>query len=171
MRKSGVPGSTLRWIVSVPEPGPWIVRSLSITSSPLVRMTEPVTAKSMVSPGAALAIASRNESGPLSNGLVTVAARTGPTSRAAPKTKKAGMERLTLSLMKCFSLMNDSLLVTNIKPRRAKHVCDAIPFAVHGPQAPGGYLKIRQGIPREERIHPTRVGIGASKPMHEGAPV
>jgi hypothetical protein len=119
MRKSGVPGSALRWIVRLPEPGPWIVRSLSISNSPLVKMMGPVTAKSMVSLLVALAIAARNEPGPLSAEVVTVAARTGPTSMVALRANKAEMELPTFALIKCLSLMNDSLFVTVVKPRRA----------------------------------------------------
>ena len=53
-------------------PGPAIDNSLLITSSPLVRTMVPVTLKSIVSPGAAEAIACRSEPGPLSSRLVTV---------------------------------------------------------------------------------------------------
>jgi hypothetical protein len=55
--------------------------------------------KSIVSPGAALAIASRNEPGPLSAEVVTVAARTGPASRAAVRIRSVGMAFLILALM------------------------------------------------------------------------
>ena len=56
-----------------------MVRFLLITSSPLVKVMFPVTPKTMVSPGLAVAIASRSEPGPLSFRFVTVsvAARTG----------------------------------------------------------------------------------------------
>src|ERR1039458_8667850 len=53
-------------------PGPMRVRSLLITSSPLVSVVLPVTAKSMVSAGVASAIAWRSDPGPLSLRLVTV---------------------------------------------------------------------------------------------------
>ena len=56
MRNSGVPPAVLRWIVSLPDPGPEIVRSLLITSSPVVSVMVP-GAKLIVSPAAASAMA------------------------------------------------------------------------------------------------------------------
>src|SRR5437660_335492 len=51
-----------------------MARFLLISSSPLVRVIEPLTEKSIVSPDAALAMAWRSEPGPLSAVVVTVAA-------------------------------------------------------------------------------------------------
>ncbi|PYL71148.1 MAG: hypothetical protein DMF26_20010 [Verrucomicrobia bacterium] len=51
---------------------PLMVTLLSITSSPLVKLMVPLTAKLMVSPSLASASAWRNEPGPLSFRLVTV---------------------------------------------------------------------------------------------------
>src|SRR5437773_3744224 len=81
MRNSGVRPAVLRWIVRLSDPGPEIVRSLSITSSPLVSVTVPrPAAKLIVSPGTALTTAQRSVpelqngvSGPSSSpGFVTV---------------------------------------------------------------------------------------------------
>src|SRR5207237_441994 len=73
-------------IVRLEAPGPLIVRFLLIKSSPLVSVMVAgrVRLKLMVSPGAAAAIASRSDPGPLSAWFVTViaAAKAG----TAPKT-------------------------------------------------------------------------------------
>lgn len=53
-------------------PGPAIVRFLSTTSSPPARVIVPTTPNAIVSPGAAVAMASRSEPGPLSPVLVTL---------------------------------------------------------------------------------------------------
>ena len=75
MRKSGVPLAMLRWISRLLAPGPEMIRSLSIRSSPLVSVMVLPVAKLIVSPGAAPAIASRSEPGPSSAVVVTVAAQ------------------------------------------------------------------------------------------------
>src|ERR1035441_10841158 len=51
-----------------------MVRFFATSSSPLVKVMVPATLKLIVSPGGALAIASRNEPGPLSARLLTVPA-------------------------------------------------------------------------------------------------
>lgn len=73
------PGSiTNTWAVLWPlaanwaAPGPWMVRSLSMTNFPVVSVIVPVTLNKIVSPGRAVAIALRSEPGPLSFVLVTV---------------------------------------------------------------------------------------------------
>src|SRR5712671_7216468 len=58
--------------VSEFDPGPLMVMLLSITSSPLVKLIVPVTAKPMVAPSFASMSAWRREPGPLSFVLVTV---------------------------------------------------------------------------------------------------
>src|SRR3989442_2889351 len=88
MRKSGVPMAELRWITRLLAPGPAMIRFLLIRSSPLVSVMVLPLEKSIVSPGAALAIASRNEPGPASSVVVTVAARAGWDSRTAIRTKR-----------------------------------------------------------------------------------
>ena len=74
MRKSGVPLAKLRWMVRRVAPGPEMVRFLPMSSSALVSSMVPLTAKSIVSPAAASAIALRNDPGPLSAVLMTVPA-------------------------------------------------------------------------------------------------
>ena len=64
-----------------------MIRCLSIDNSPLVSVMVPPLEKLIVSPGAALAIALRSEPGPSSAVVVTVAARAGPESRTAIRTK------------------------------------------------------------------------------------
>ena len=100
MRNSGVPPAVLRWIVRLSDPGPEIVRSLSITSSPLVSVTVPrPAAKLIVSPGRAPAIASRNVPGPISPGSVTVivfTAREVPDSRTTIRIKRGAMTFLKI---------------------------------------------------------------------------
>src|SRR5882724_4642064 len=62
-------------ITRVEAPGPLIIRSWLIKSSPLVSVMiagKVIWAKLIVSPGEAFAIASRSEPGPLSDVLVTV---------------------------------------------------------------------------------------------------
>ena len=100
MRNSGVSPAALRVIVRLPDPGPEIVRSLSITSSPLVSVMVPrPVAKLIVSPGRAPAIASRNVPGPISPGFVTVivfTAREVPDSRTTIRIKRGAMTFLKI---------------------------------------------------------------------------
>src|SRR5260370_3581235 len=74
MRNAGVPLAELRWTARRAAPGPEMVKFLTINNSPLVSVIVPLTEKLIVSPAAALAIASRSDPGPLSAVLVTVAA-------------------------------------------------------------------------------------------------
>ena len=68
-RKAGVPLALLLATVSRSAPGPVMVRPLSISNSSVVSVIVSGVGrvKVMVSPDAALAIASRNEPGPLSS--------------------------------------------------------------------------------------------------------
>ena len=59
-------------IVRSPLPGPSMIRSLSRTNSPLVRVMMPVTEKLMVSPEEASPMACRREPAPLSPVDVTI---------------------------------------------------------------------------------------------------
>ena len=94
MRKSNVPLAELRWITRLLAPGPAIIRSLSIRSSPLVSVMVPPLEKSIVSPGSAWAIVSRNEPGPTSAVVVTVAARPGSQIRSDASIKRVIIEPL-----------------------------------------------------------------------------
>src|SRR5882724_3244780 len=94
MRKSGVPMAELRWITRLLAPGPAMIRSLSIRSSPLVSVMVLTLEKLIVSPEAALAMASRNEPGPSSAVVVTVAARPGSQSSSEVRVKKVIMQPL-----------------------------------------------------------------------------
>ncbi len=85
MRKVGVPTMVLLCTVRFEAPGPEITKSLLISNSPLVNTIVPLTEKSIFSPGAAPAIAARNEPEPLSAVLVTVAASPGKTIAEAAK--------------------------------------------------------------------------------------
>src|SRR3954462_13214644 len=80
IRKGGASG--WRWIATRLAPGPAIRTFLDICNSPLVRVTAPVMEKVIVSPGAAAAMAARNEPGPASAGELTVAANPRPWCRA-----------------------------------------------------------------------------------------
>src|SRR5438105_11263620 len=99
MRKFGVPAAGLREIVGALAPGPAMTRLLLISNSPLVRRILPLTAKSMVSPDAARAIACRKEPVPLSAVVVTVmvAARTGRTTRLPSNSKEKTMRFLIIT--------------------------------------------------------------------------
>src|SRR5262245_54509142 len=66
------PGLAVRCTVKRLAPGPVMVRFLSITNSPFVRLTVvTLGAKLIISPDEALRIASRNDPGPLSLVLQT----------------------------------------------------------------------------------------------------
>src|SRR6266496_3394588 len=102
-------------MVRLPEPGPRIVRSLSINSSPLVSVMVSPVEKLMVSPGVALAIASRNEPGPLSAVVVTVAAHPQGERSIAMTAKTNGIDLFDLfmcgfrlSVPRCVLKRNDS---------------------------------------------------------------
>src|SRR6478672_8084695 len=58
-------------IARLEAPGPFIVRFFLIKSGPVVSAIVPLTVTLIVSPGNAMAIASRKEPGPLSNAFVT----------------------------------------------------------------------------------------------------
>src|SRR2546430_2057785 len=88
MRKSGVPAAVLRCTARTPDPGPAITRSLSIKSSPLVSTMAPVTAKSIVEPEGAVAMASRRDPGPLSAVETTVIGTTARTARLEASKEK-----------------------------------------------------------------------------------
>ena len=102
IRKSGVPGAVLRSTARLPAPGPVTIRFVLMASSPLVSMMFPVTAKSIVSPAAALAIACRNEPGPLSATLVTVRVAASPrcVSKTATKNSEKTIRFLIISVRK-----------------------------------------------------------------------
>src|SRR5215207_8301599 len=72
IRKSGVPAVALRSIASKSAPGPRMERLLLISNSALVKVIAPATEKTIVSPGAELAITWRSEPVPLSAVVVTV---------------------------------------------------------------------------------------------------
>src|SRR2546430_15081480 len=93
-------------------PGPLMVMFLLITSSPLVRLIAPVTAKLIVSLSCASASAWRSEPGPLSFVLVTVmvsaeadmaAAQTSIRHIRAGRRKKADTEILRVLTTRCRS--------------------------------------------------------------------
>ena len=111
-RKSAVPAAELRWTVNWLAPGPAMVRFVVITSSPLLNAITPLTAKVTVSPGAAVAIASRSEPGPLSSVVVTTAADANGERSSAAMTKANGIVlfifRLPFLVLVCALRRNDS---------------------------------------------------------------
>src|SRR5213593_452577 len=88
-----------------------MVRLVVINNSPLVKVTRPLTAKVRVSPGVALAMASRSEPGPLSAVVVMMAAHAqGEWSIAMTKINGIDlfMSGLRLLVPRCALKRNDS---------------------------------------------------------------
>src|SRR5690242_15618559 len=84
--KSGVPIAELRSMLNKPEPGPWTVSDLLMTSSELVKVIVPVIAKVTVSPLEELEITCRSEPAPLSAVDVTIFVAAMPENEIRPKT-------------------------------------------------------------------------------------
>src|SRR5436190_12604115 len=90
-----------------------MVRFVVINNSPLVKVIRPLTAKVSVSPGVASAMAWRNEPGPLSAVVVTMAAHPQGERRIAMTAKTNANEVLMVGLRfsvpRCALKQNNSL--------------------------------------------------------------
>jgi hypothetical protein len=89
IRNGGAVGS--RWTARRSAPGPTMFASVVRVSWPLVSVMAPVTAKVIVSPGATVEIAARNDPGPLSAVVVTTAAGAWCSATVTRAAKRRGL--------------------------------------------------------------------------------